>query len=403
MTSRSWCSSASANNVGSLVKPILDGMSGESHAHSRLECGKMGPPDVSIVCITYNHETYIGDALRSFLEQRQDGFRFEIIVADDASTDGTPEIVAQFCEPYPELMFPILRQHNVGIQRNLLDAMTKARGRYIALCEGDDYWIDSSKVVKQVRLLDADPSASLCFHPTRVTFAGNSESDSVWPKLDNAANFSVERLIMANYIPTNSVMYRNLGDYRSLVVGDVLPLDRLLHLMHAMSGRILFVDEVMSVYRRHPGGVWWDGDGRTAFWSRNAHRYMAMYENMARIVGEDTELEKLVLVSMERTFSDIVRDLDDEQPEALFDLVANYPAYASRALNAMHMRESELRTQLEGTVDRRLAGLARRLVGQLGHLTRGIVALLPDKQRKFSDGGSCSRGESHPRPPQNRT
>ena len=102
-------------------------------------------PVVSVVSISYNHEAFIRDALEGFVTQEVD-FPSEIIVADDASTDSTPNIIAEYAAKYPALIRPILRPENVGIHANLTHALAAARGTYIALCEGDDYWTDTLKL-----------------------------------------------------------------------------------------------------------------------------------------------------------------------------------------------------------------------------------------------------------------
>ena len=100
------------------------------------------PPKVSVVSITYNPEAYIRDALDGFLAQQTD-FPFEVIIADDASTDRTPAILREYAERHPAVIRPILRPENVGITANLTVALTAARGQYLALCEGDVVEVDA--------------------------------------------------------------------------------------------------------------------------------------------------------------------------------------------------------------------------------------------------------------------
>ena len=97
-----------------------------------------------------------------------DRLSVEIIVADDASTDATPAIIQEYAGRYPHLFRPILRPQNLGLNANLTGALSAARGEYLALCEGDDYWIDPMKLSKQVAFLDRHPETAVCFHPVRV-------------------------------------------------------------------------------------------------------------------------------------------------------------------------------------------------------------------------------------------
>ncbi len=113
-------------------------------------------PLVSISCITYDHEPFIRDALEGFLMQKTT-FPIEILIHDDASTDGTAEIIRDYEKRYPELIFPIYQtenQHAKGVKISSTYQFPRARGKYIALCEGDDYWADPLKLQKLVNFLD---------------------------------------------------------------------------------------------------------------------------------------------------------------------------------------------------------------------------------------------------------
>jgi len=122
-------------------------------------------PIVSICCITYNHEKYIRDAIEGFLMQKTN-FTFEILIHDDASTDKTAEIVREYEQKYPQLIKPIYQtenQYSKGINPGVEFLFPRARGKYIALCEGDDYWIDPLKLQKQVDFLEANPEFGLVY------------------------------------------------------------------------------------------------------------------------------------------------------------------------------------------------------------------------------------------------
>ena len=128
-------------------------------------------PLVSICCITYNHRDFIRDALDGFLSQRTD-FPYEILINDDASTDGTADIIREYEQKYPEKIRALLQtenQYSKGIT-NPSGAFNfpRVRGRYVAMCEGDDYWTDPEKLQKQVDYMEAHPDCSLCFHSARI-------------------------------------------------------------------------------------------------------------------------------------------------------------------------------------------------------------------------------------------
>ena len=119
------------------------------------------PPKVSVCVMTYNQEKYIAECLQSIVDQEFDS-DFEIIVADDCSTDGTSKIIKNFAQKYPCLIIPVLHQKNVGVGLNYRSAHDRARGEYVAHCDGDDMWLPG-KLAYQVNLLDGNPQASQCW------------------------------------------------------------------------------------------------------------------------------------------------------------------------------------------------------------------------------------------------
>jgi len=220
--------------------------------------GDVEAPLLSVCCITYNHERYIEQALDGFLMQETE-FPFEIIVYDDASTDGTQEIIREYQSKFPRLIFPILQrenQYSKGV-RGILARFTfpKARGKYIALCEGDDYWTDPKKLQKQVDVLERNPDFSICFHPVKFVHEGIPGLDRVshgkFPEVT-----TIEELARGNYIPTASCVFRKCFDelppwYYECPIGDYP-----LHMITAQYGKIRFINEVMAVYRVHEKGIW---------------------------------------------------------------------------------------------------------------------------------------------------
>lgn len=127
----------------------------------------MDAPLLSVCLITYNHATYIRQAIEGVLMQ-QINFSWELIIADDYSTDGTREIVFEYHEKYPELIKIIPRSENVGAAKNWIELISFSRAKYIAYFEGDDYWTDPSKLQKQVDFLESNPSYGICW--TKATY-----------------------------------------------------------------------------------------------------------------------------------------------------------------------------------------------------------------------------------------
>lgn len=216
---------------------------------------------LTIVTTTYNQEKYIRQALDSFVEQETD-FVYEVLISDDCSTDKTREIIEEYRCKYPDIIKPIYRQNNLGPMQNFIQTLSEVKSQYVALCDGDDFWTDSYKLQKQVDFLDNNPEFSICFHQTKIFFEDNSIEDQIHPigiPIDTELN---ELVSLSNYIPANTVVYRWKFANESLTLkdefpADVVPGDYYLHLLHAQMGKIHYMPEVMSAYRRHLEGMWW--------------------------------------------------------------------------------------------------------------------------------------------------
>ena len=208
---------------------------------------------VSISCITYNHENYIANAIESFLMQKTD-FPYEILIHDDASTDRTPEIIKQYESKYPDLIKPTYQtenQYSKGVETWNFN-MERAKGKYIAACEGDDYWTDPYKLQKQVDYMEKHPECSMCVHAAyRVSPEKTKMKSHVRPNRGNKV-FTVEEVIEGGggLFATNSILYpavfcKNIPDfYKNAPVGDY-PLAIYL----ALQGTVYYIDEFMSAYR----------------------------------------------------------------------------------------------------------------------------------------------------------
>ncbi|MFC1781363.1 glycosyltransferase [Planctomycetota bacterium] len=242
-------------------------------------------PVVSVKMITYNHEQYIAQAIESVLEQKTE-FSFELVIGEDCSTDRTREIVFDYQKKYPDIIRVITSGKNVGARKNSMRTLKARCGKYIALCEGDDYWTNPNKLQKQVDFLDANHDYVICFH-----WAGwlNQESGRIihWkygPPVIKSYYTEDDLLEHSNFIPTCSTVYRTkLFDkipdwYYKVEIGD-FPL----HILNAQHGKIGFIDEPMAVYRRHKGGIH-GGSAKT----ENLERLLRVYH----IIGTNMDLDR---------------------------------------------------------------------------------------------------------------
>ena len=220
---------------------------------------KTETPVVSIICHTYQQESFVSAALEGFISQ-ETSFPFEIIVHDDASTDGTREIIKQYAKKYPNLINAIFQDTNQFAQNRKPHTFTFpfASGEFVALCEGDDYWISPDKLERQVLNIRPNPEAAGCFHAANdLDEATGIERASRWAPPSKAKSYYLDDLLSkGNFFPTASLVFRKelIGDPAELLAdvphGDFAILAKLL-----MAGPMLYIDEAMSVYRRHAGGI----------------------------------------------------------------------------------------------------------------------------------------------------
>jgi glycosyltransferase involved in cell wall biosynthesis len=218
-------------------------------------------------------------------------FPFEVLINDDASTDGTADVIREYEEKYPHLIKPIYQTQNQYSQGvNFLKFnLDRIQGKYVAMCEGDDYWIDENKLQIQVDYLDAHPECSVSFHLSKVVFEDGSQPTTIFPTPEERFNqtiLSFDDLLRHNFIQTNTVMYRwrFLGKkMEEYLPSNILPGDWYLHLLHAQTGNIAMIDRAMGVYRRHPGGVWWASTkGETVFWKELGESHLRFLEAVFR-------------------------------------------------------------------------------------------------------------------------
>jgi glycosyltransferase involved in cell wall biosynthesis len=295
----------------------------------------------------------------------------EIIVADDASTDATPAIIQEYASQHPHLLRPILRSENVGPHGNLTDALSAARGEYLALCEGDDYWIDPLKLSKQVALLDRHPETAVCFHPVRAIWEdgpGKLLRYPRWP-IPWRGDLSLQALISRNFIATASVVYRRLPRYDDIPV-DVHPLDWYLHVRHAIRGDIAMLPETMAVHRRHRQGLWYSAYvDHAKFWLTRGPGIAAMFEAMLDLFPGDPVREEIVGEMADWVLGGIAKVPGPEGRAALLDTIAQHPRFAMLALQ--HRWAQTPRRRLK-TLWRNLAGAPARLERAYSALVKGI-------------------------------
>ena len=209
---------------------------------------------VNIWMITYNHESFIAEAIESVLMQ-QTNFDYQLIIGEDCSTDGTKEIVKEYTQKYPDKIKTIFHNQNVGARKNSKLTYKECKAKYIAILEGDDYWTDPNKLQKQVDFLDANPNYAICIHESLDLFSdGNSVMHN---NILTNTTFTTKDLAKQNFISTGSCVFRNnliekIPDWLEKVPAT----DWALHFLNSQFGDIYYMKDCMSVYRKHDNGAW---------------------------------------------------------------------------------------------------------------------------------------------------
>lgn len=216
---------------------------------------------VAIHCLVYNHEPYLRDCFEGFVMQKTN-FRFVAIVHEDCSTDNSAAVIREYETKYPEIFRPIYEtenqysKHDGSLERIMNDAIDATGAKYVAMCEGDDYWTDSCKLQKQVDFLEMHPDFSMCCHGADVRNETIRKIDCACEKMTTREYFQNDAFPTWQ-IPTASIVYRYQEVLRfpimheeNFVAGDVVLILRCMAV-----GRVWGMQEHMSVYRMNPGGL----------------------------------------------------------------------------------------------------------------------------------------------------
>lgn len=219
----------------------------------RIDAG-VSAPTLSILCITYNHEAFVAQALESFLAQTTT-FDVEIVVSDDCSTDSTVAVVERFRQRAGPRLRLLQSAVNLGVARNLRRALAACRGRYIAFCEGDDHWRGSCKLQAQVDFLEANPAYVLTFHDAIVVDADGRERGVQLPR-SLQRDVSPAELVATRSISTLTVCFRNLVHELPPELDQAPALDLCLWSLLGHHGAAKYMRDIEpAVYRVHAGGI----------------------------------------------------------------------------------------------------------------------------------------------------
>ncbi|MYL84634.1 glycosyltransferase [Desulfovibrio aerotolerans] len=291
-------------------------------------------PAISVLCVTFNHENFIKDALEGFVSQ-QLNVPFEVLVGDDCSTDGTSSVIRKYASQYPHIIKPILHKENIGASRNFASLVRRIQGKYVALCDGDDYWTDTLKLQKQYDFLESFPDYSMCFHLVRQSYDDGSQPDILYgpghylPDVVTSRNyFKLADLLRINVIASLSVLYR-------WKMGNTLPewmlkyniCDLPIHLIHADIGKIGYIDEEMGTYRKHARGSWWNHE-TPAHKKENSARYISLLEDINASLNYRNESDFRAIINVSKI--ELAKLQGDKSP--FYRVLSSKLAYAIRIL-----------------------------------------------------------------------
>ena len=215
---------------------------------------------VSIICNAYNHEKHIREALDSFIMQKTN-FAYEILIHDDASTDGTADIIREYEKADPDIVKPIyqsVNQYSQKISPTVQHQIPRAQGKYLAFCEGDDYWTDPDKLQKQFDVMEKNPQIDMCAHAAQKIDANTGERKGIVSPIKTEGILKTEQVILGGgaYLATNSLFYRTEMYERKPEFMKVMHLDYFLQIWGSLKGGIWFIPDNMSVYRINTAGGW---------------------------------------------------------------------------------------------------------------------------------------------------
>ena len=260
-------------------------------------------PLVSICSITYNHAPYIRQCLDGFLMQ-ETNFKYEIIIHDDASTDGTTEIIKEYAEKYPDLITPIFQsenQYSKGLRGFYARfVFPRAKGKYIALCEGDDYWTDPLKLQKQVDFLEANPEYVMCTHRYNEIWEPCNYIKEIPSVLSKEINLDTLIHCSWHFFQPLSLVFSKRVLKISEYCKYTYQRDTVLLYYLLTKGKGYFFQEAMGIYRRHNNGIW-TGKNVEQQWLDNYRVRTSIYQN-ERSVDAGIFLVNLFYENISRIF-----------------------------------------------------------------------------------------------------
>lgn len=323
---------------------------------------------VTVICLTYNHENYIAQALDSFLMQKTN-FKFKIFIGEDCGTDRTADIIREYAAKYPDIVIPFLREQNMGPQRNCLDMCAQATSPYLAFCDGDDYWIDENKLQKQYDYMEAHPEYRFCFAKTEI-IASKDWAHAAYYRPNREGRYIIPECL-PDYKPVSSPLYAS-DVIDNLLLGHTSTLffrwnydivfpewffegvygDAALRLMQlGEDGTAGYIEDVVSVYRINETGVFTSYKDKNEMFANTRLEYVRWISGILSWYKDNnikkypkTKLENRLIREVNNYISAIVNRAESEK---IIELFEKYPDAGELVLRYYLSANRDRRT-LEG-------------------------------------------------------
>lgn len=284
---------------------------------------------VSVLCLAFNHEKYISDALEGFVTQKTN-FAYEVLIHDDASTDGTRQIIEDYARRYPHIIKPILQtenQYSKGIRITNELLLPQARGKYLAFCEGDDFWTDPEKLQHQVDFLESHPEYVACVHNSLKYNCEDDTAVVMFPRTEDC-DITFEDTLYAwprTYQTSSLVMRRepreHMPDFYYIVKGYG---DWPMGIWLAINGRIRFLNKAMSTYRFHS----------------SPHSWMAQKRDDTAMIANVVQMLKAVRPHVSGAETDCLEQAIIRREYELMEYQGNYRQMRMEPYRAVYQSES---------------------------------------------------------------
>ncbi|MFN8295932.1 MAG: glycosyltransferase family 2 protein [Chitinophagales bacterium] len=260
-------------------------------------------PTISISVITYNQENFIAETINGILSQKIN-FSIEIIITDDNSTDNTAKICREFASKNNNIIFH-QNETNIGLMKNFVGTLDKCSGKYIAICEGDDYWTDVNKLQKQVDFLEGNESFVACFHEVSVIRDNQIIKERRLELTEDIFTFA--DLAKGNFVATLSLVFRNIfkHNFPSWII-ECKVADYPLILSLAQHGKFKYFKDIMGVYRHQPTGSYFNSSIKNWIANIMLPTYVIIYNNVfeanKRNIKASILKERMQLYKIEKKF-----------------------------------------------------------------------------------------------------